>query len=144
MPVHVWSVAKKLAYKLSTSTRVAFDVMVTVAMSKALVNFFFWKIVLTRRRLKLYLSNTLGCQGYSKEFCQQSRCQGAHHRLKKEPKNGSCYYSFDPIHCQHEFDHNVCHLCSFSSFSSTDVYLLKMSFGHWARNGELFIPISMI
>ena len=39
-------VAKKLAYKLSTSTRVAFDVMVTIAMSKALVLFFFGKLCL--------------------------------------------------------------------------------------------------
>ena len=66
-------VAKKLAYKLSTSTRVAFDVMVTIAMSKALV-FFFWEIMLTRRRrLKLYLSIVLGRhEMHSRELCQQS------------------------------------------------------------------------
>ena len=41
IPLHVLSVEeKKLAYKLSTSTRVAFDVMITIAMSIALVVYF--------------------------------------------------------------------------------------------------------
>ena len=59
---------RKLAYKLSTSTRVSFDVMVTIAMSNALVNVL-GKIVLTRRRLKLYLFIALGRQEmHSKEL----------------------------------------------------------------------------
>ena len=41
--MHVYSIEnKKLAYKLSTSTRVAFDVMITIAMSNALEFFLFW------------------------------------------------------------------------------------------------------
>ena len=52
---------KKLAYKLSSSSRVCFDVMVTIAMSKALVfflyeSFFFLTKVFTRRLIFSYIS----------------------------------------------------------------------------------------
>ena len=144
--MHVYSIEnKKLAYKLSTSTRVAFDVMITIAMSNALEFFFFvGNRVLTLSRLKLYLSIALG---HSKELSLPAVIMSELTRRLKESKNGSCYHYSDPIHCQHEFYHDVCHLGSF--FLSLLVnwcifYLPKMFFDQWARNGESFIPILVI
>ena len=119
--------------------------MVTIAMSKAIAFFFGREIkCLHVVVLKLYLSNALVCQEiWGKELASNhdNVMKFNHWHRLKEPKNGSYHHSYNPIHCQHEFDHDVCHSGSFSGYSSTDIHFLKMLFDHWACNGELFILI---